>query len=142
MPNSCSRVSLEISHAGQDPKPSLAYLADRYHKPCTSQVGEKWSYPFLPGRGSHKCLEWAGPFYWIWSIRGVVAVPLVRRGGGWGELKGKKNKKAPSAAPRDASWWTSIFYSLRHPTATRCDKSQFLAPNPKIFGSGSCSKLF
>ena len=49
------------------------------------------SYPFLPGRGSHKYLEWAGPFYWIWSIRGVVAVPLVRIGGGCGELKGKKN---------------------------------------------------
>ena len=28
------------------------------------------------------CLEWAGPFYWIWSIRGVVAVPLVCIGGG------------------------------------------------------------
>merc|ERR1712020_442015 len=90
---SCSRVSLEISHAGQDRKLSLAYLADRYHKPCTSQVGEKWSYPFLPGRGSHKRLEWAGPFDWIWSIRGVVAVPLVRIGGGWGEPKGKKKKK-------------------------------------------------
>ena len=50
----------------------------------------KWSYPFLPGRGSHKHLEWAGPFYWIWSIRGVVAVPFVRIGGGWGELNGKK----------------------------------------------------
>ena len=50
----------------------------------------KWSYPFLPGRGSHKYLEWAGPFYWIWRIRGVVAVPFVRIGGGWGELNGKK----------------------------------------------------
>ena len=53
----------------------------------------KWSYPFLPGRGSHKHLEWAGPFYWIWSIRGVVAVPFVRIGGGWGELNEKKTKK-------------------------------------------------
>ena len=26
----------------------------------------------------------------IWRIRGVVAVPFVRIGGGWGELNGKK----------------------------------------------------
>ena len=42
----------KISHAGQDPKLSLAYLADRYHKPCTSQVGEfKVVLPFPSGTG-------------------------------------------------------------------------------------------
>ena len=29
------------------------------------------------------------PFDWIWSLQGVVAVPLVRIGGGWGDLKKK-----------------------------------------------------
>merc|ERR1711997_1165344 len=42
----------EISHASQVPKLSLAYLADRYHKPCTSQVGEfKVVPPFPSGTG-------------------------------------------------------------------------------------------
>merc|ERR1711994_12511 len=77
------------------PKPSLAYLADRYHKPCTSQVGEfKVVLPFPSGTGSlPKYWECAGPFYWTWSLRGVVAVPLVRIGGGWGALNSKKKKK-------------------------------------------------
>ena len=42
-------------------------------------------------RHPFSCLEWAGPFYWIFSIRGVVAVPLVCIGGGWGELNGGKS---------------------------------------------------
>ena len=33
--------------------------------------------------------ECVGPFYWTWSLRGVVAVPLVRISGGWGALNSK-----------------------------------------------------
>ena len=56
-----------------------------------SEVGEIVVPPFPSGTGSlPKHWECAGPFYWIWSLRGVVAVPLVRIGGGWGEINGKK----------------------------------------------------
>ena len=65
----------------------MKYVLTSYPHNVALQVT---NYPFLPGRGSHKHMEWAGPFYWIWSIRGVVAVPFVRIGGGWGELNGKK----------------------------------------------------
>ena len=42
------------------------------------------------------------PFDWIWSLRGVVAVPLVCIGGGCGELNGEK---APSTAPGIYEEW-------------------------------------
>ena len=52
--------------------------------------------PTLSFRDGVHINNWSGPApstsYWIWSIRGVVAVPLVRIGGGWGELNGKKTR--------------------------------------------------
>ena len=59
-----------------------------------SEVGEIVVPPFPSGTGSLPyCWECIGPFYWTRSLRGVVAVPLVRISGGWGALNSKKNQK-------------------------------------------------
>ena len=69
--------------------------------PCPSGTGS------LP-----KCWECIGPFYWTWSLRGVVAVPLVRISRGWGALNSKKNKKMHLVVHKNSLHFHNIYEKL------------------------------